>query len=325
MSNYPKISIIVPVYNVGHYIEKCVSSVLQQSFTEYELLLVDDGSTDGSGELCEMLAKNEARVRCFHKQNGGLSDARNFGIARATSEFITFVDSDDWLEQDYLKYLYKNALDDNVDISTCVFQYIDEKGARPWKSISSNPVLMSGREALLSLLYDEKVNVSAVGKLYRSFLFKGIQYPVGKRYEDVGTTYKLLARARSVSVGGAPLYNYRMRAGSITHTDSEGVFDRLDLAKQAYVALQDSDEDIRSAAERYLVFHSLSVLHLCDLSEPSQRAQAIDIRKDVLRRSSRILSNPRVPKRDKAAIWALRAGLNGYRIAWEVYASATGR
>ena len=326
MNSNPAISVVVPVYNVSAYLEQCVASILKQSFGDFELLLIDDGSTDDSGKLCEKLAAGDARIRCFHKPNGGLSDARNFGIERIRGTFVTFIDSDDWVEPEYLEYLFASfAQNREVDISTCVFTYRRGESSQPWRNFTAEPEIMSGKEALLSMLYDERVNVSAHGKLYRSSLFEGIRYPVGKRYEDVGTTYKLLQKACKVAVGGNPLYDYRMREGSITHSSSKGAFDRIELAQRAYKDLFGNDEELNRAAERYLVFHSLSVLHLCDFSDDEQRIRAYKLRKDVLNRKKRILSDPRTPRRDRFALRALTLGLFPYRAIWSAYAVLTGR
>ncbi len=325
MSSCAAISVIVPVYNVADFVEQCAESILEQSFSDFELLLVDDGSTDGSGDLCEEIASKDRRVRCFHKPNGGLSDARNYGVDRLRGDFVTFIDSDDWVEPTYLEYLIKGFENTQVDISTCVFSCRRGESSRPWRNIPFEPEVMTGNDALLSMLYDERVNVSAHGKLYRSSLFESVRYPMGMCYEDVGTTYKLLAEARAVSVGGAPLYNYRMRSGSITQSGSVGIFDRYELAKQAYVDLSSFDEDVELAAERYFTFHALSVLRSCKLRVPSQRIRASELRKEVLAHKKSVITNGRTPARDRIALCVLGFGLLPYKIAWGCYRAGTGR
>lgn len=321
----PVVSVIVPVYNVRNYLYACVSSILRQTFDNFELILVDDGSTDGSGELCEKLSKTDDRILCLHKKNGGLSDARNYGINHMRGTYVTFIDSDDWVEKNYLEYLYTNICLQDSDISTCVFMIRRGNIAKPWRQLRVEPLVVTGRDALLSMLYEESVNVSAHGKLYRATLFNDIRYPVGKRYEDVGTTYKLLLKAKSVAIGGAALYNYFMRSGSITHAGNIGIFDRYQLAYQVYSDLKNIDCIIERAARRYLTFHELSVLRACDLDDIEQSNFAQQIKQDVIQHRKKVLSDARTPLRDRIALYILPFGLDIYQWAWSIYAQITNR
>lgn len=149
----PEISVVVPIYNVFSYLQKCVESVLVQSFEDFELLLIDDGSTDGSGELADKLAVDDARVKVFHKTNGGLSDARNYGVKHAIGKYVTFIDSDDWIEESYLEYLYSLLVGNDADISTCYFNKCLGDKRYPWRLPSAEALVMDSKEALLSLLY----------------------------------------------------------------------------------------------------------------------------------------------------------------------------
>lgn len=317
----PAISVIVPVWNVADYLEKCVGSILNQSFIDFELLLIDDGSTDGSGELADDLAVADSRVFVFHKCNGGLSDARNYGVKRATGSYVTFIDSDDWIEGDYLKFLYEALVGNDADISTCYYSKCVDGRKHSWQEPSDEVLVMDRKEALLSLLYHERINVSAPGKLYkRELTRKGIEYPYGKHFEDVDTTWRLIAEANRVAVGQKPLYNYVMREHSIVHQVSDSVFDRSELAENAYrdlIALGDGDIEI--AAERYLVFHCLSVLRSIDLHNTRHISDAARLCETVKRMGSAVAFDPRTPRRDKIAIRALRFGLRFYHFAWDVY------
>ena len=317
----PEISVIVPVYNVHSYLQKCVESILGQSFDDFELLLIDDGSTDGSGELSDKLAVNDERVKVFHKTNGGLSDARNYGVNHAMGKYVTFIDSDDWIENTYLDFLYSSLLENNADISTCYFNKCIGGRRYPWQDPSDEVLVMDSKEALLSLLYHERINVSAHGKLYKVELTRsGIEYPVGRHYEDVDTTWRYIAKSKRIAVGQLPLYNYVMRENSIVHLVNDGIFDRSELAESAYwdlVALGDCDIDM--AAARYLVFHCLSVLRSIDLHNPEHIKRSVRLREIVSRSARKLLTEPRIPIRDKVAIVAMRGGLKFYRFAWEIY------
>lgn len=318
-----EISVIVPVYNVAGYLEKCVESILCQTYGDFELLLVDDGSTDGSGELADSLATSDDRVRVFHKSNGGLSDARNYGVKFAKGRYITFIDSDDWIEHNYLEFLYSAVVDNDADISTCYYNKCVGDRRYSWQEPSDEIVVMDGKEALLSLLYHERINVSAHGKLYKKELaMSGIEYPVGKHYEDVDTTWRFIAATRKVAVGQLPLYNYVMREGSIVHQVSDSIFDRVELAESAYSGLLAmGDGEIAAAAERYVVFHSLSVLRSIDLGKPAHVRRARQLRDAINQRAKTVLADSRTPNRDKIAIRALRFGFRFYRFAWDVYSS----
>lgn len=317
----PEISVIVPIYNVYSYLQKCVESVLVQSFRNFELLLIDDGSTDGSGDLADKLAAGDARVNVFHKTNGGLSEARNFGVKHAVGKYVTFIDSDDWIERSYLEFLFSILVENDADISTCYFNKCIGDKSYPWHQPSDEVLVMDSKEALLSLLYQERINVSAPGKLYKIELTRsGIEYPVGRHYEDVDTTWRFIKESSKVAVGQQPLYNYVMRQGSIVHQVSDSIFDRSDLALDAYEGLDAlGDADISMAAERYLVFHYLSVLRSIDLNDQDHLLRSKTLSETVKERSLRVLSDSRTPRRDRVALYALRFGLHFYRFAWNAY------
>lgn len=212
------ISIVVPVYKVKEYITDCISSILQQSYPYFELILVDDGSPDNCGEICDQFALQDKRIYVIHKQNGGLSDARNAGINVAKGEYITFVDSDDFLHQDYLKQMIDMAESTHADIIQCGFTSDKESlGAYPFSQ--EKVCSFSSEEALHDLLRMNTVQVNAWAKLYKTDLFHGIRYPYGRINEDNLTTYKLILAAHSsVVCSNQNLYFYRVNPESIMHS-----------------------------------------------------------------------------------------------------------
>ncbi|EME3187758.1 glycosyltransferase, partial [Enterococcus faecalis] len=165
----PKISIIVPVYNVEKYLEKCVRSILAQTFTDFELILVDDGSPDSSGAMCDQFAEQDQRVKVIHKENGGLSDARNAGIEIATGEYLGFVDSDDYIADDMYELLYTNIVKEDADLSICGIYDVYEGKEPIVKSLIQGT--FSREEALLLILQGNIISVHAVNKLYKRKLF----------------------------------------------------------------------------------------------------------------------------------------------------------
>lgn len=220
---YNLISVIVPVYNVEAYLDRCVESLVNQTYKNLEILLVDDGSTDSSGALCDRWALRDTRIRVIHKPNGGLSDARNTGLRAAAGELLLFIDSDDLVNVHMAEYLLNELLRQDADISICTFQdFADGQDVDVQQSVSCEDVLVQpGRETILDIYRGkgEKTAFVAWNKLYRRKLFTEhrIEYPVGRIHEDTFTTYQLLYFADKVAVLRAPMYYYRLRGGSIMH------------------------------------------------------------------------------------------------------------
>lgn len=212
------ISIIIPVYNVEKYLERCVESVFAQTYSAYELILVDDGSTDGSGKICDRLAKRDDRVRVIHKENGGLSSARNTGLKMSRGEYITFIDSDDVVHPCYLECLLKAGKHADISMGklerfsgeTVSFADIDQ---------NEEPDLITGQETL-GCFFEQKEEVanyvSACCKLYKRELFDGIVFPEGRLFEDEFTTYRLYYKADKVAVSQNILYYYYVNDTGIT-------------------------------------------------------------------------------------------------------------
>ena len=204
------ISIIVPVYKVEKYIDRCIESILNQSFKDYELILVDDGSPDQCGKICDDYAEKKDNIYVIHKTNGGLSDARNAGlewaVENSNSEWITFIDSDDWIHKDYLKLLYDAAERLRADVSICGFSRVtDEDMQNLPEIVDGDPKLWNTEDFFI----ERNVNaVVAWGKLYKKSLWKNIRYPYGKLHEDEFTTHKLLFQKDKVAVLDTELYFY---------------------------------------------------------------------------------------------------------------------
>lgn len=215
MSNAPEISIIVPVYNVEKYIHKCIDSILDQTFTNFELILVDDGSTDNSGKICDEYAESDSRVKVIHKKNGGLSDARNTGIDVARGKYLGFVDSDDYIADDMYETLYNNLIKNSADMSVCGI-YHRYVGNQYPECSENNFMVLDTKDALKEVLIGEKFSVPACNKLYKKNLFDNIRYPVGKLSEDAFITPILISKCDKVVVTTEPKYYYIHRRGSIT-------------------------------------------------------------------------------------------------------------
>lgn len=227
------ISVIVPCYKVEAYLPRCVDSILRQTYKNIEIFLVDDGSPDNCGLICDEYAKQDTRVKVIHKKNGGLSDARNVAIDIAKGEYVTFIDSDDYVSPDYLNVLYDLISKHGSDISVSSFSFFYETGKIKDHSSGITEYVCSREEALKTMFYQDKFDNSAWGKLYKSHLFGSIRYPKGKIYEDFGTTYKLLMLTNKVAYTSQSTYYYLQRSGSIDRSGfSERNLDALPLAEE---------------------------------------------------------------------------------------------
>lgn len=213
------VSVIVPVYNVERYLEECVSSLLVQTHKSIEIILVDDGSTDGSGVLCDRLSCVDSRIRAFHKANGGLSDARNYGLRQASGEWISFVDSDDWVSPVFIETLLCAALENGCDIAAVPSGKPFRDGEACILVDSLAPVAPAKTLASLCvqrLMLYQALDTGAPWRLYRKAPLGADPFPVGLYYEDLASVYKIIRRVDRVAlVDCRELYAYRMRGDSI--------------------------------------------------------------------------------------------------------------
>lgn len=209
------VSVIVPIYQVEPYLRRCVDSILRQSYSNLEIILVDDGSSDGCPAVCDEYAARDGRIKVIHKRNGGLSDARNAALEVLRGEYVTFVDGDDYVSDDYVETLSRLLTENDADIS-CV-QFLRFSGGREPARPSGGESfeILNSHEALRKLMYFDGLETSANCKLYRASLFHGVRYPVGKLFEDLGTTYRLLLKAKKTVNSRAEKYYYLQRADSI--------------------------------------------------------------------------------------------------------------
>ena len=250
-----KVSIIIPIYNVEEYVKYTIRSVLSQDYKNIEIILVDDGSTDKSSQICDQYAEKDSRVHAYHKKNGGLSDARNYGVTKATGKYIAFIDGDDVISPDYISYLYKLIQKNRSDISTCDLSYV-----KAMKDIEADhndgSVYCDSLEAINMMLYREHVSHSACGKLFKASLFQNenkdlnviksyysqktmkycpisdgkIAFPVGVACEDFATIYVTFLTCKKIEIGFAKKYYYINRQTSIMHKKlTEWNFQILDI------------------------------------------------------------------------------------------------
>ena len=210
-----KISVIVPVYNVEQYLERCVDSIINQTYKNLEIILVNDGSTDNSGQLCDELAKKDDRIRVIHKKNGGLSDARNVGIDEAEAELVGFIDSDDYIDEDMYEVLINNLKAANADLSMC--GHYDVYNNVPESQVSDKKTWeLSTQEAIKMVMEAKILSVTAVNKLYKKSLFSELKFEIGKIAEDAFIMIKLLDKCNKIVATNEKKYYYVHRENSIT-------------------------------------------------------------------------------------------------------------
>lgn len=212
------ISIVVPIYKVEEFLDRCIASLIKQTYSNIEIVLVDDGSPDECPAICDSWSKKDARITVFHKPNGGLSDARNYGSMNAKGEYITFVDSDDCVANTYIEYLYNMLKQEKADISCCNFEKFLSKIDFP-DTQNENVTVLSGTEACFQMLNNVQL-VIACGKLFpREIVIQNL-FPTGRLHEDEATVYKMLYSASKVAVSDLKLYGYYQNESGIMHTYS---------------------------------------------------------------------------------------------------------
>ncbi|MGL5549111.1 MAG: glycosyltransferase family 2 protein [Culicoidibacterales bacterium] len=208
------LSIIVPVYNVEAYVGRCLDSLLEQDFEDFEIIVVNDGSTDSSGKICDEYAKKDQRIRVIHQENQGVSAARNTGLNWIKGEYIGFIDPDDFIEKDMFKKLYTLCIENNAQIGVCNFQR-EIKGRRITNNSQKYEKKLTTKEALEELFKGELYRFSLCNKIFQRHLFMNITFPEGRIHEDLATTYRLFGKAKNTIYTNYAGYIYTVRENSI--------------------------------------------------------------------------------------------------------------
>ena len=321
--NEPLISVIIPVYNTKKYLQKCFRSIKNQSYKNLEIIIVNDGSSDNSSTLCEKFKNQDKRVKVINQKNQGLSAARNAGLKICKGDFITFVDSDDAVEDDFIEYLFRLAQKENSDIAICAHKEIKNEKIVCDFGKGFSEKTYNQEECLKNMLNEQGFMVSAWGKLYRKELFKNIYFPVGKLHEDLGTTYKLILKANKIIYGPKSKYLYYQHPNSII---SSGLNEKkLDIITQ-------TDEMCKEILKKYpnlvdvaiarQVHARFSVLRLMvnekKLSQDMQKEKQ-KIKTFLKNHQKYILHKKSVPKRTKIAMRSFMLGEPFFKLSWNIY------
>lgn len=318
------ISVIVPIYKVENYLEKCIISILNQTYSNLEIILVDDGSPDQCGEICDEFEKKDSRIKVIHKVNGGLSDARNVGIANSTGNYITFIDSDDYVDDCYIELLYNTLKSNDADISIVSHRVLYNK-----KCINkaTNLAFCGNSELILEkILYNDGIDIVAWAKLYKAELFKRVKFPKGRIYEDTATIYKLIDSSNKIAVNSSAVYNYVYRNNSIANGEfSEKNLDIITLTKEMTDYIKNKYPDLENACNQRLMYAHLSAL--TQLSKSKRNKQNTKIANELLayikNNKKAVLKDKKTPERLKLGIYTSVFGFEFYRFIWNSYSKFT--
>ena len=254
----PLISLVIPVYNVEKYLDKCMESVLAQTYDNFEVILVDDGSTDNSGKMCDEYAKKDSRVTVYHKPNGGLSDARNFGVEHCNADLVSFIDSDDYVTEDYLEYLWYLMNKYKCKMSCAGNKIVPEGKDYTLKSNNITEEKLDTVKSLERICYS---SVGAVTRLYQKELLLNNPFPVGRLYEDLASTYKIIAECDYVVFSNKEIYIWIQRENSITHSKiSKKQLDIFWAADELYSFIMANYPEIKVAADTRCIIAAKSFI-----------------------------------------------------------------
>ena len=314
------ISVVIPIYKVEKYLNKCINSVICQTYTNIEIILVDDGSPDNCGIICDDFAKTDKRIKVIHKENGGLSDARNVGIENATGKYITFIDSDDYVELEYIEYLYTLIKKYNTNLAICKVNVVYNENKESHIDIKKDKIEYKWTKIKVfeDILYAKNFDVSAYAKMYLTEDFINIRYPKGKVFEDNDTTYKLIDKNDYIAVGFRKVYNYIIREDSITQSQFKTEQLYLIKASDNMCAYLNKYEELKKATYRKKFWARISTFNRMINSSERNYDEEERLRKEILK-YKKVLVDIKSTFRDKISIVFLFLGTKIYKKVWNMY------
>lgn len=314
----PLISVIIPVYNVENFLGRCFRSAAQQTYKNLEIILVDDGSTDASGKLCDQYAKYDRRVKVIHQPNGGLSQARNSGLKIAKGEYLTFLDSDDLFgNNDYLEKMYEGIVQTDSDLAICAIIEV-RSGSELDYGQNYQTETMFPKATLERMLRERGFNVSAYAKLYHKNLWSNVTFPEGKLHEDLGTTYKLVMNAKRVVYLPAVKYFYVRRENSISSSSfTARKLDILDFTDEMCAEIDARYKTLKNVTDLRRIHARFSILCQIDKrTHPNLERKLITY---IKTHKSYVLKNPEASLKDKVALRTVLTNRTLFRAVWRVY------
>lgn len=298
-----QISIVIPVYNVEDYLQYSVGSLRKQTYKNVEIILVDDGSTDSSGEICDQYAREDDRIKILHIENGGQSRARNIGVKEASSDWIMFLDSDDYYDLRAVEYLVD--LRDKYDVDlvvTSIVEVRDHKINNIGESLSlENSKKLDKDEALVQMFYGNSVGTHPGGKLYKKDILLKYPYPEGMIYEDLAIAYEHIAAIGEIAVGSINLYKYYRRSGSTVNsaysTKLLDFYKAMDCNRNYVERDFSTNQEMRRALNVRYVFNGLHIVHALLGSNMYQEVNKV--RKEYVQYFKDVIPNPNVTRKNK--------------------------
>jgi glycosyltransferase involved in cell wall biosynthesis len=319
----PLISVIVPVFNGAEFLPRCLDSILAQTYPNIEVILINDGSTDQTKDICIAFAGNNKRIRYFEQENHGLATTRNVGISMANGEYISFVDADDVVSPDYLDYLYTLLQTGECDISACNHWIC--RGTRQRQRFCSPERVMrlSPKDAYGHILYDQYPDVSAWGKLYARTVFDGLEYPDGCLFEDTYRIAELLMAGRGIIYGGKPQYFYRIQTDSLSRGRfTASKLDYLDAVDHMTEFMRAQSDGLEKGIARRNMHALLSTRRYLVKCHDDETVVRDDLERRIRVGASEVLIDIRAPLRDKIGILSVCLGTRFYDALWTAYERA---
>ena len=310
-----KISVIIPVYNVEKYVETSILSICAQSYPNIEILVVDDGSTDDSGKICDRLAQNDNRIKVFHKENGGQGSARNLALEHAEGEYVCFLDSDDIAKPDYIQFLYDMMKRNELDIAACNYELYDEDGRLlRIKNEGNGYFEYSSVDAINSMWYGGPINIGPWAKLYKMSLWKDIRFRECFA-EDLATMHKIFIGARKIGYDYIPLMEYLLRKNSSIRLFQEKKFIMIEIVADNMLFANTHPELMSAARHKACSVYFHLLLQLTDKEKYGKEIKLLkklikEIRNDVL-------MDPRCTKKTKCALMVSFFGFNATKMLFK--------
>ena len=312
----PKISVIVPVYKVERYLEECIDSIIAQTYKNLEIILVNDGSPDNCGKLCDDYADKDKRIVVMHKKNGGLSDARNVGIDNATGEYLHFIDGDDWIEADMLEVLYENIIKYDSDISCCSFCLVYINSIESYNS-ESEIFIFNSEQAIENCFVKNIPWISSCCKLYKKYIFDNIRFPLNKRSEDIFIITDVMSAANKIVYDSVSKYYYRQRKNSISRyeTYNPNIMDFIEAYEYNLKIIEIKYPNLINCTKNKILSANLWVLYVIILNKNYKKIPDFKKTLLVLRKNYKnFMCNNFFTLNEKIKVVAIKTNINLYKL-----------
>lgn len=286
------ISVIVPVYNVEKYLHKCVDSIANQTYKNLEIILVDDGSTDNSGKICDEFAEKDGRIKVIHKENGGQATARNMALNDAKGKYISFADSDDWLSDVFIENMHSEILRTDADIAVCARIKVYQKGSK--LAFNDMPsAVMTNVQALKNMLTYNNMDAAPCDKLYKASLLKSLRFPTGYICEDIPFVFGAVMNAEKVVYINKPLYYYLQRQGSTSKSDFSEKSKGLEIYhRQAADMVSEKFPELKNEADYFSARGIVNLFLIMNRNKCTDKEYYKLIKKQVRKNRKLIMTNP---------------------------------